>query len=92
MNNNASLETIKFYEKALIPLLKAKNAEMSILISELESHILLKNNKIQELEKKIKDLEKKAFFSESSSSVQKIMPIINETTDIQPKKWRKKGV
>lgn len=90
MNNNASLETIKFYEKALIPLLKAKNAEMSILISELESHILLKNNKIQELEKKIKDLEKKAFFSESSSAVQKIMPIISENTDIQPEKGRKK--
>lgn len=91
MSNDSHLENIKFYEKALIPLLKAKNAEMSILISELESHILLKNNKIHELEKKVKDLEKKSVFSESSDTVQKIMPILNETKDIKPKKGRKKG-
>ena len=90
MSNNGSLETIKFYEKSLIPLLKAKNAEMSVLISELESHVMLKNNKIQDLEKKIRDLEKKIIFSESSSAVQKIMPIISENTNIQPEKGRKK--
>ena len=90
MSNNGSLETMKFYEKSLIPLLKAKNAEMSVLISELESHIMLKNNKIQDLEKKIRDLEKKIIFSESSSAVQKIMPIISESTNIQPTKGRKK--
>jgi hypothetical protein len=90
MNNDNSSESIRFYERALIPLLKSKNAEMSIAISELESHILLKNNKIQELEKRVKQLETKNNFYESSIKSEKVNEIIIEDINTSSKKRSKK--
>jgi len=91
MSNDNSSESIRFYERALIPLLKSKNAEMSITISELESHILLKNNKIQELEKRIKQLEINNNFNTSSLKSEKNESIIIENIDVPYKKRSKKA-
>jgi hypothetical protein len=59
MSNINSVEAVSYYSNALVPILKRKNAEMSIVISELESNILLQQKKISILEEKCKGLEKK---------------------------------
>lgn len=65
-------EKIKFYESALVPLLKKRNSDLIIAVSELESNLLMADEKIRSLQKRIDMLE-----SSSSSSI-----ITNE--DVKP--------
>lgn len=65
-------EKIKFYESALVPLLKKRNSDLIIAVSELESNLLMADEKIRSLQKRINMLE-----SSSSSSI-----ITNE--DVKP--------
>lgn len=46
-------EKIKFYESALIPLLKKRNSDLIIAVSELESNLLMADAKIKSLQEKI---------------------------------------
>lgn len=65
-------EKIKFYESALVPLLKKRNSDLIIAVSELESNLLMADAKIRSLQERINMLE-----SSSSSSI-----LINE--DVKP--------
>lgn len=57
--SDSNNEAISYYNNALVPVLKRKNAEMSILVGELEANILLQQKKISVLEEKCKELEDK---------------------------------
>ena len=57
-------EKIKFYESALVPLLKKRNSDLIIAVSELESNLLMADAKIRSLQERINMLE-----SSSSSSI-----------------------
>lgn len=57
-------EKIKFYESALVPLLKKRNSDLIIAVSELESNLLMADAKIRYLQERINMLE-----SSSSSSI-----------------------
>lgn len=50
-------EKIKFYESALVPLLKKRNSDLIIAVSELESNLLMADSKIKSLQEKINMLE-----------------------------------
>jgi hypothetical protein len=52
-------DTIEYYSSSLVPVLKRKNADMSILICELESSMLMQQKKINDLEVRCKNLEDK---------------------------------
>ncbi len=52
-------DTIEYYSSSLVPVLKRKNADMSILICELESSMLMQQKKINDLEVRCKKLEDK---------------------------------
>jgi hypothetical protein len=57
-------EKIKFYESALVPLLKKRNSDLIIAVSELESNLLMADAKIRSLQERIDTLE-----SSSNASV-----------------------
>lgn len=57
--SDSNNEAISYYSNALVPVLKRKNAEMSILVGELEANMLLQQKKISVLEEKCKELEDK---------------------------------
>jgi hypothetical protein len=50
-------ELVKFYETAVIPYLKNKYGEQSVLMAELEATLIFNQNKINELEEKVRKLE-----------------------------------
>jgi hypothetical protein len=57
-------EKIKFYESALVPLLKKRNSDLIIAVSELESNLLMADARIRSLQERINMLE-----SSSNASV-----------------------
>ncbi len=71
-------EKIKFYESALVPLLKKRNSDLIIAVSELESNLLMADAKIRSLQERINVLE-----SSSNSSV-----LANE--DLKPLEKKRK--
>ena len=50
-------EKIKFYESALVPLLKKRNSDLIIAVSELESNLIMAQEKIKSLQEKINEFE-----------------------------------
>ena len=50
-------EKIKFYESALVPLLKKRNSDLIIAVSELESNLIMAQAKIKSLQEKINEFE-----------------------------------
>ena len=77
MSDINAVEAVAYYSGALVPILKRKNAEMSITIGEMEATIMLLRNKIESLNSTIESLSKKVGASESSISSSVISSVPN---------------
>ena len=63
-------EKIKFYESALVPLLKKRNSDLIIAVSELESNLLMADAKIKSLQEKINNFEAARKINEISNNIE----------------------
>ena len=63
-------EKIKFYESALVPLLKKRNSDLIIAVSELESNLLMADAKIKSLQEKINNFEAAKEINDISKNIE----------------------
>ena len=76
-------EKIKFYESALVPLLKKRNSDLIIAVSELESNLLMADAKIKSLQEKINNFE-------AAKEINKISKNIEEKIEKNSKRSKNK--